>query len=109
MAKANISVRRIMRVDRERALEGFEESMIDDVMDLSVKQAKKYSPVDTGRLRRSIERLSHQSIGSRVYYAVYQEKGTRYIAPVEFLKRGVLDAKRALRGMVNDNMRRNFK
>lgn len=58
--------------------------------------AKRFAPVDTGRLRSSItHRIGKDSqgpyaeIGTDVDYAIYQELGTRDIWPVAFLRRGI--------------------
>lgn len=57
------------------------------------RQAKSLAPVDTGRLRSSINwRLGHDSqglvgiVGTNVSYAIFQEFGTRYMAAQPFLR-----------------------
>lgn len=64
------------------------------------RQAKNLAPVDTGRLRSSINgRLARDSqgvvgiVGTNVHYAIFQEFGTRYMAAQPFL-RPALDAAR---------------
>ena len=55
--------------------------------------AKRMAPVDTGRLRSSIEHTVsgngdslHADIFSHVNYAIYQELGTRYQSGQAFLR-----------------------
>ena len=54
--------------------------------------AKQLAPVDTGRLRSSITwalgkdgRGLYAAVGTNVFYAVFQELGTRYMAAHPFL------------------------
>lgn len=53
-------------------------------------QAKMLSPVDTGRLRNSIEHHAENEttmvVETDVEYAVYQEMGTRYQRGTPFIK-----------------------
>lgn len=60
------------------------------------RAAKGYCPVDTGRLKSSINwRLAHDSqglagiVGTNVEYAAYVELGTRYMAARSFLRRAL--------------------
>lgn len=51
--------------------------------------AKVACPVDTGRLRDSLEHEVNGRtlrVGTNVEYAVYQEEGTRYMDPQPFLR-----------------------
>lgn len=52
--------------------------------------AKQLSPVDTGRLRNSIEHHAESKntevIQTNVEYAIYQEMGTRYQSGTPFIK-----------------------
>lgn len=53
-------------------------------------QAKMLSPVDTGRLRNSIEHHAENEdtmvVETNVEYAIYQEMGTRYQSGTPFIK-----------------------
>lgn len=52
--------------------------------------AKSLAPVDTGRLRNSIEHKAEgkntEVVQTNVEYAIYQEMGTRYQSGTPFLK-----------------------
>ena len=52
--------------------------------------AKQMAPVDTGRLRNSIEHHPEGTdtvvVGTDVEYAIYQEMGTRYQSGTPFIK-----------------------
>lgn len=70
--------------------------------------AKRKCPVDTGRLRASIshrvevdqsENVVVGVIGTNVEYAVYQEFGTERVPPRAFLRGGVDEAIRGMRGV----------
>jgi len=58
-----------------------------------VVRARAYAPVRTGALRASIyETITHDlvlRVGAYVYYAIFQEYGTRYIAPRYFMTRAI--------------------
>jgi len=58
-----------------------------------VVRARAYAPVRTGALRASIyETVTHDlvlRVGAYVYYALFQEYGTRYIAPRYFMTRAI--------------------
>jgi HK97 gp10 family phage protein len=58
-----------------------------------VIRARAYAPVRTGALRASIyETVTHDlvlRVGAYVYYALFQEYGTRYIAPRYFMTRAI--------------------
>jgi len=58
-----------------------------------VVRARAYAPVRTGALRASIyETVTHDlvlRVGAYVYYAIFQEYGTRYIAPRYFMTRAI--------------------
>lgn len=65
--------------------------------------AKRFAPVDTGRLRASITTVMGEDsdglvayVGSNVQYAIYQEYGTRFQSGTPFL-RPALDAARTER------------
>ena len=66
--------------------------------------AKRFAPVDTGNLRRSItHELGRRGfdryvrIGTNVDYAVFQELGTRFHAAHPFLRPATEEIRRALR------------
>ena len=58
-----------------------------------VVRARAYAPVRTGALRASIYQTVTRDlvlcVGAYVYYAIFQEFGTRYIAPRYFLTRAI--------------------
>jgi HK97 gp10 family phage protein len=58
-----------------------------------VVRARAYAPVRTGALRASIYHTITRDlvlrVGAYVYYAIFQEFGTRYIAPRYFLTRAI--------------------
>lgn len=61
--------------------------------------AKQFSPIDTGRLRASIQSVKEGNtvyIGTNVYYGVYQELGTRYQSGTPFLRPGLNNSRGAL-------------
>lgn len=63
-------------------------------------EAKKLSPVDTGRLRSSLSHDSDESgcvVGTNVEYGAYQEFGTRYQSGTSYLRPGLLKAIPTLR------------
>lgn len=56
---------------------------------LASGHASALAPVDTGRLRGSIDYTVSEDtayVGTNVEYAIYQEMGTRYMAAQPFLK-----------------------
>lgn len=65
------------------------------------KDARSFCPVDTGRLRESIHVSSQRdrnrqlfmTIHSYLDYAVYQEYGTRHIAPRAFMGKALANAR----------------
>jgi HK97 gp10 family phage protein len=67
--------------------------VLSDVGRQTVIKARAYAPVRTGALRASIYATTTRNlelrIGAYVYYALFQEYGTRYIAPRYFLTRAV--------------------
>jgi len=79
---------RILGVDRllsdllrdEQMFEDFTEKVVEDVAIYVETQAKKYCPVDTGKLRASIQRLPrnrfHIDVIADTEYARYVEYGT---------------------------------
>lgn len=73
---------------------------------LSIQNAaRRYSPVDTGRLRSSIQasalkrdrRGSYVEVGTNVEYAPYVEFGTIRQAPQPFLRPAFLEAAQRMR------------
>jgi len=67
--------------------------VLGDVGRQMVTRARAYAPVRTGALRASIyetvTRDLQLRVGAYVYYAIFQEYGTRYITPRYFLTRAV--------------------
>ena len=69
--------------------------------------AKRYAPVDTGRLRSSITHTTEDTAGvisctisAPVHYAPHQEYGTRFMAAHPFLRPGMAEgANRYLQAM----------
>jgi len=66
--------------------------------------AKRFAPVDTGNLRRSITHELGQRgldryvrIGTNVNYAAFQELGTRYHAAQPYLRPAIEEIRRAIR------------
>jgi len=83
-----------------QALKGMSEDLrkrfaevLGDIGRQIVTRARAYAPVRTGALRASIyETVTHDlqlRVGAYVYYAIFQEFGTRYIAPRYFLTRAI--------------------
>lgn len=72
-----------------------------------VNAAKRYAPVDTGRLRSSISHrvetaggMIYLDVTAPVHYAPHQEYGTRYMPAHPFLRPGLADgASRYLQAM----------
>lgn len=62
-----------------------------------VEDAKRYAPVDTGRLRESIHEEGDEEIVVGAEYGVYVEMGTRDMAPQPYM-RPALYTKRRLDG-----------
>lgn len=78
------------------------ENLLQQVsMDIEAS-AKRYSPVDTGRLRGSIHTNRKSSdlyiVGTDVEYAIHQEFGTRYQPGTAFLRPAMSDAQRKFAG-----------
>ncbi|MEM1551328.1 MAG: HK97 gp10 family phage protein [Candidatus Bathyarchaeia archaeon] len=67
--------------------------VMGDIAKQIVVRARAYAPVRTGALRASIYAVVTQDlimrVGAYVYYAIFQEYGTRYIAPRYFLTRAI--------------------
>lgn len=64
--------------------------------------AKVRAPVDSGRLRASIQYIKEGNsviIGTNVNYAVHQEFGTRFQSGTPFLRPGLNDSRPALKGL----------
>lgn len=98
-----------MSVDMEMHIDGLPElreklNRLDDGMKRNVHEAMQFEadamknvarsrcPVRTGRLRDSIYAKVRDwilQLGATAPYAVYQELGTRYIRPRQFLKNAV--------------------
>jgi HK97 gp10 family phage protein len=76
----------------EQLRERFSE-VLGDIGRQIVTRARAYAPVRTGALRASIyETVTHDlqlRVGAYVYYAIFQEFGTRYIAPRYFITRAI--------------------
>lgn len=66
--------------------------------------AKNLAPVDTGNLRNSISTKpsgdKEVQIGTGVEYAIYQELGTRKMAPHAFLRPGIANNVSAIVGII---------
>lgn len=76
----------------ERALDQWKLLSASEVL----REAQRLAPYRSGKLRDSISvsfRSTTAQVGSSLYYAKYQEFGTRYIKPRRFL-RGALEARR---------------
>lgn len=93
----------------DRAKKTIDEIIREQINEAAIniqRDAKKACPVDTGRLRSSIIFTLYSSldgyeageVGTDVEYAVFQEYGTRYIAPVRFLTSAYLKEEAALQG-----------
>ena len=68
------------------------EEGLDLLGEMAEQKAKTYAPVRTGVLRESIRfirRGFEVLLSSRVFYAVFQEFGTRFIAPRLFMTRAL--------------------
>ena len=88
-----------------RQIEAAAEAAVKNAADKAVELAKKLAPVDTGRLRDSIEAINDPDlpgiIGTRIValapYAEFVELGTRkvaarpFLAPAMFLARRILE------------------
>ena len=68
------------------------ESIINEGCDLIKKQAKELCPVDTGELKKSIDKKCEHNtykhdgyVFSPLEYALYVELGTRFMAPQPYL------------------------
>jgi HK97 gp10 family phage protein len=75
-----------------RALDKWKVQSASEVL----REGQREAPYRSGRLRDSIAvsfSSSAAQVGTSLYYAKYQEFGTRYIKPRRFL-RGALDARR---------------
>lgn len=70
------------------ALQHAPDSLMRGIGEQVARDARSYAPVDTGRLRNSIKvdaQAGNITVYSDVDYAVYQEFGTRHIAPRAFM------------------------
>lgn len=90
-----IIVQRRVKVDLAKAIPDMAEEMREEAIDLGIKRAKIYVPVDTGWLRDHIVKLSKSGWGTRVRYGGYVEDGTQYMAPRRYLARALEDVLRA--------------
>jgi HK97 gp10 family phage protein len=89
--------KRLKRAFDELAIESF-----DDLQRLAIdvqNRARQLCPVDTGRLRASIQhrpgrdaRGPFVDVGTNVNYAAYVEYGTRFHRPQPFLRPAVAEA-----------------
>lgn len=73
----------------EHRIDGDVTELLDRLGEQIAVDARTICPVDTGRLRDSIEHevdVDSVRIGTNVDYAVYQEEGTRYMDPQPFLR-----------------------
>ncbi len=68
------------------------------------RESKIFAPVDTGRLRASIHTEMEGElvwkVCTNVYYAIYQEFGTRKMKAHPFMRPAVAVVKHALPGML---------
>lgn len=78
---------------------------IEKQNDAAVKAAKAYAPVNTGKLKNSIDgevTSDNEEIISTVYadtdYAIYQELGTSRVPGQHYLKKGVINSVKVLEG-----------
>ncbi len=78
---ASLSVNVGASAELRRRAEEYKNDLIAEI----VEDAKRYAPVDTGRLRNSIHREG-DSIVVSAPYAGYVEFGTRNMAPQPFLR-----------------------
>ena len=73
-------------------LDGFINNFLDKCGNVLVDEAKRIAPVDTGKLRDSIEIKDTDytekkvTVGSDVEYAIYQELGTVKMRPNAYLR-----------------------
>lgn len=72
--------------------------------------AKGYAPVDTGRLRNSImfEVNSSEmdvSLGSEIFYSVFQELGTRKMKAHPFLKPAMMNHTEEYKQILENNLK----
>ena len=89
--------------------------------DILEKESKRRVPVDTGRLRRSINytitritngwRLTFGSgvKGPEVHYAKYVHWGTKYFRGIPFLSSSLSDKKKRIDKLIVSAIRRSFK
>jgi len=80
------------------------ENRLEDSANVVKEKSKELCPVDTGRLRESIDKDTDRrelvsEIGSDVSYAIYQELGTRYIRPKSYLRRGLISSVNKIRSI----------
>ena len=114
-----------MSVDMEMHIDGIPElreklNRLDDGMKRNVHEAMRFEaegmkniararcPVRTGRLRDSIYVKVRDwilQLGATAPYAIYQELGTRYIRPREFLKNAVSLRMQSLINRINRAIR----
>lgn len=82
----------------------FMRTVVYKVAALVSAEAKRFSPIDTGRLRASIhiepvDELSYQVI-TNVYYGIYQEFGTSKMKAHPYMRPAAAVARAQLPGMV---------
>lgn len=109
MPKKSLVIERFIHVDMRQGLREFRDRITEETLTIALRQTKKHSPVKTGKLKRSIRKISATSIGTSVYYALYQEEGTQYNAPRFYFKRGLEDANRAMEKIVYDALRESMR
>ena len=97
-----------VKIDRKAIEELAGSSDVTDALEfigqIGEAAAKKYAPVDTGTLRRSITYEvgrrgidQYVRIGTNISYAVFQELGTRYHSANPFLRPALSDIESAVR------------
>ncbi len=101
-----MSVHRTLHINDWWNLPGVKKHAEDLAMELGVQRAKYYSPVDTGKLKKSIRRENRNTFGSTVRYAYYQETGDTYTRFTPFLKPAMADIIKALPDIYRKAIRR---
>lgn len=89
----------------QRAEEEFDKAIIASIIAVD-RESKKRSPVDTGRMRSSIQHRKIDALTGEVKtgvnYAIYVHEGTRYMSGRPFLREAI----DSLQNFITENFKR---
>ena len=110
MLKAKVT--RSKKAEYQRKMSRIQELFLEEAGALVAGEAKTRTPVNTGRLRNSIEyRVTEDDaiIGTNVEYAPYVEYGTSRMRAQPYLRPALDENRRRINELLKDNIRRVFR